>query len=324
MAPFSRFLRYFMPVARLGSIRKASEELHISASAIDRQILLGEQQLGVKLFERHPAGLRLTTAGEFLLHAARKWTGEFATLSVCLEDLRGLRRGVVHLGIIEALTKGFVPQLIQRLKSEHPFIQARIAVLDNVQVTAAIAGGAVDLGIMLNPRTSRELTVRAHAQIQLGLVTPPKHALARQKSVRFSVCAEQPIVAPAEPLALCEQIRGLEVATGVTLNTVAASDNIHMIKSLITQGLGLGVLTWLDVADEVQRGELAFIPLAHASLQPLTLAVCIDPARQLSAAARLFLGWVETALTEFGSAPHAARTTAMPESRANPGKFTLY
>ena len=72
MAPFSRFLRYFMTVARLGSIRRAAEELHIAASAIDRQILLGEEQLEVKLFERHPAGLRLTTAGEFLLHAAGK------------------------------------------------------------------------------------------------------------------------------------------------------------------------------------------------------------------------------------------------------------
>ena len=313
MAPFSRFLRYFMTVARLGSIRRAAEELHIAASAIDRQILLGEEQLEVKLFERHPAGLRLTTAGEFLLHAAGKWTREFATLRMTLEDLRGLRRGVVNIAIIEALTKGFVPQVIQRLKSEHRYIQTKITVLDNIHIAAAIARGDVDFGIMLNPRVSRELEVRAHAEIKLGLVTRAKHPLARQKSIRFSVCAEYPIVAPAEPLALCEHIRGLEVATGVTLNTVAASDNIHMIKSLIAQNLGLGVLTWLDVADEVRRGELAFIPLARAALPPLALAVCVDPARQLSAAARLLLGWVETALTEFGNAPAARGKVAKLE-----------
>jgi DNA-binding transcriptional LysR family regulator len=303
MAPFSRFLRYFMSVARLGSIRRAAEELHIAASAIDRQILLAEEQLGVQLFERHPSGLRLTTAGEFLLQAAGKWTREFATFCVALEDLRGLRRGVVSIAIIEALTKGFVPEVIQRLKSGHRYIQTKITVLDNIHIAAAIARGDVDFGIMLNPRVSRDLAVRAHTEIRLGLVTRAQHPLARHKSIRFSVCAEYPIVAPAEPLALCEQIRGLETATGVTLNTVAASDNIHMIKSLIAQDLGLGVLTWLDVADEVRRGELAFIPLARASLQPLTLAVCVDPARQLSAAARLLLGWVETALTDFGNAP---------------------
>lgn len=296
MAPFSRFLRYFMTVARLGSIRRAAEELHIAASAIDRQILRGEEQLGVKLFERHPSGLKLTTGGEFVLHAASRWTREFATLCVGLEDLRGLRRGVVNIAIIEALTQGFVPEVIQRLKSEHRYIQAKITVLDNIHVAAAIARGDVDFGILLNPRVSRDLAVRAHAEIELGLVTRPRHPLARQKSIRFSVCAEYPIVAPAEPLALCGQIRELEVATGVTLNTVAAANNIHMIKSLIARDLGLGVMTWLDVAEEVRRGELAFIPLARAALPPLTLAVCVDPARQLSAAARLLLGWVETAL----------------------------
>jgi DNA-binding transcriptional LysR family regulator len=298
MAPFSRFLRYFMAVAQVGSIRKASEALHISASAIDRQILLGEAQLGAKLFERHPAGLRLTTAGEFMLQAARRWTREFATFGVTLEDLRGMRRGVVHIAVIEALTLGFLPRLILRLKAEHPFIQVRISVVDNVQVTAAIGGGEVDFGMMLNPRTSRDLSVRAHAEIVLGLVTLPDHPLVRRRSVRFSVCAEEPIVAPARPLALCEQIQGLQVATGVTLNSVAESDNINMIKSLIRQGLGLGVLTRLDVSDEIQRGELAFIPIAHASLQPLILAVCVDPARQLSAAARLLLGWIETELAD--------------------------
>ncbi len=305
MAPFSRFLRYFIAVARAGSIRKASEELHISASAIDRQILLGEEQLGVELFERHRTGLHLTTAGEFMLNAARRWTREFEAVCMSLEDLRGLRRGVVHIAIIEAVTQGFVPRALQRLRAEHPFIQAKISVLDNIQVTAAITSGAVDFGIMLNPRNSRDLTVRAHAEVQLGLVTPVSHSLASKKKVRFGVCAEQPIVAPARPLALCEQIHGLEVATGVTLNAVAESDNIHMIKSLVIQGLGLSVLTWLDVADEVQRGELAFIPLEHASLQPLTLAVCVDPARQLSAAARLLLGWVETQVAEFGNTPRS-------------------
>jgi DNA-binding transcriptional LysR family regulator len=128
-------------------------------------------------------------------------------------------------------------------RSGHRYIPTKITVFDKNLIAAAIAHGDVDFGIMLNPRVSRDPAVRAHAEIRPGWVTRASHPRARQKSVRFSVCAEYPIVAPAEPLALCEQIRGLEAATGVTLNTVAASDNIHMIKSLIAQDLGLGVLT---------------------------------------------------------------------------------
>ena len=63
---FSRLSEYFMAVARTGSLRKAAEQLFISVSAVHRQIVLAEEELGVALFERLPQGLKLTLAGELL------------------------------------------------------------------------------------------------------------------------------------------------------------------------------------------------------------------------------------------------------------------
>ncbi|ORU02224.1 LysR family transcriptional regulator, partial [Klebsiella pneumoniae] len=54
MSPFSRFAHYFIAVARCGSLRRAAEQLHISASAINRQILQAEEAFGTPLFERLP------------------------------------------------------------------------------------------------------------------------------------------------------------------------------------------------------------------------------------------------------------------------------
>ena len=73
MPALSRFLRYFIAVGRLGSIRRAADELNVSASAIDRQILNVEANLGMPLFERLPTGLRLTAAGEIMMAAGSKW-----------------------------------------------------------------------------------------------------------------------------------------------------------------------------------------------------------------------------------------------------------
>ncbi|HIH6559642.1 TPA: helix-turn-helix domain-containing protein, partial [Klebsiella michiganensis] len=56
MSPFSRFALYFAEVARSGSLRRAAEKLHISASAINRQILQAEEAFGTPLFERLPEG----------------------------------------------------------------------------------------------------------------------------------------------------------------------------------------------------------------------------------------------------------------------------
>ena len=66
-------LRYADQVARSGSIQKAARELHVAASAINRQILHLEEELGVPLFERLPRGMRLTPSGDALITLARHW-----------------------------------------------------------------------------------------------------------------------------------------------------------------------------------------------------------------------------------------------------------
>src|ERR1700678_656678 len=106
------------------------------------------------------------------------------------------------------------------------------------------------------------------------------------------------MVVPAEPLRLCEQVRALEATSGVRMTVAAASDNIQMMKSLIIDGVGIGVLSLLDVMEEVRAGELAFIRITDAILKPLTLALCVAQARQLSAAANVFLARIEQGLSQ--------------------------
>jgi DNA-binding transcriptional LysR family regulator len=65
--------RYVDQVARSGSIQRAAKELNIAASAINRHILLPENELGVTLFERVPRGMRLTSAGDTVVTLARRW-----------------------------------------------------------------------------------------------------------------------------------------------------------------------------------------------------------------------------------------------------------
>ena len=106
MPTFSRFLRYFMAVGKLGSIRKASETLNVSASAIDRQILRVEAELGIPLFERLPGGLRLTAAGELMMAAGGRWQKNLFELRAQMEDLRGLKRGLTR--VLRCARRGMV------------------------------------------------------------------------------------------------------------------------------------------------------------------------------------------------------------------------
>ena len=106
MSPFSRFAHYFIAVARCGSLRRAAEQLHISASAINRQILQAEEAFGTPLFERLPEGLRMTTAGELLYDNLLRWQKEFRQTRQKFDELQGMKRGSVSVGMVQALAEG--------------------------------------------------------------------------------------------------------------------------------------------------------------------------------------------------------------------------
>lgn len=298
MPAFSRFLRYFMAVGRLGSIRKAADELNVSASAIDRQILNVEADLGMPLFERLPTGLRLTAAGEIMMGSGAQWQKNMADVRAQIEDLRGLKQGHVEIAIIDALAKGYIPAAIQSIQSRYPGITIGLKVLNNDAVRMAIANSEVDFGIFFEPQSYRGLTVRAFVEVVLGFLTPAGHPFGAQREARFSACVGSALVVPVEPLAVCQQIAVLEGTTGVVLNKKVTSDNIQMITSLVLQGVGIGILTSLDVITEVKRGLLSFTRVSDPILRPMVLALCTAAARKPSYAADLVLGEIENGFAQ--------------------------
>ncbi len=300
MPAFSRFLRYFIAVGRLGSIRKAADELNVSASAIDRQILNVEAEMGMPLFERLPTGLRLTAAGEIMMAAGGRWQKSLSEVRAQIEDLRGLKRGHVEIAVIDALAKGVIPAAIQSLQTRYPGISIDVQVTGNDQVRRMIASNAVDFGIFFGPESYRDITVRAFVDVHLGFITPAGHPFGEQTEARFSACIGSPMVMPSHSLAVHQQIAVLEGTTRAKLDKKATSNDIQMITSLVLQGVGIGILTSLDVITEVKAGLLAFTRISDPVLRPMTLALCTAAARPPTYAADLVLGEIQGAFGQLG------------------------
>jgi Transcriptional regulator len=298
MPAFSRFLRYFITVGRLGSIRKAADELNVSASAIARQILNVEADIGVPLFERLPSGLRLTAAGEIMMAAGNRWQKNMMDVRAQIEDLRGLKRGHVDMAIIDALAKGHIPAAIRSIQNRYPGITVGVKVLENDEVRKALANGEVDFGILFEPQSYRDLTVRSFVEVVLGFVTPAGHPLGDVTEARFSACTGSPLVVPAYPLAVCQQIAVLEGTTGMEIDRAVSSDNIQLITSMVLEGAGIGILTSLDVINEVRAGLLSFTRISDALLRPMTLALCTNSARTPSYAASIVLSEIENGFAQ--------------------------
>lgn len=289
MFPFSRFTRYFLEVVRHRSIRQAAEVLHVSASAIDRQILKVEEELGVPLFERLPGGLRLTSAGELVLANARQWQKDYARTREQIDEMQGLRRGHVEIGLIDALSEGMVAEAVAALMAQYPGLTFSMKVADNQKVAQMIASAEVDFGFMLDAAGNNELTVSASTEIKMGIAMPVSHPLAGKKSLRLSETQNETVIFPAEPLVVHRHVRALHDQLHLDVRQRVACNDLRMMRSLIRQGVGVGMLSWLDVASEVAENTIAFVPLTGIHVSHPVLSVCVATHRQLSRAALLAL-----------------------------------
>ncbi|WP_175650766.1 LysR family transcriptional regulator [Pseudomonas sp. Marseille-P9899] len=289
MLTLSRFTRYFIEVSRCGSIRKAAEVLHVSASAIDRQILNAEQELGVPLFERLPSGLRLTAAGELMLASARQSEKSFRRALEHMDELQGLRRGHTDIAMIDALSEGFVVEAVAELVERFPRLTFGLRTAHNQEVIDQVLSAEVDLGLLLDPPPTSELQSKATVEIPLGIAMPVGHPLADKADLQLAETLGFRLLLPAEPLIVHRHALTLYQRQRVNVHQLTSCNDMRTMRSLIRQGVGVGLLSWLDVAQDLRAGQLAFVPLKRGQAKPMLLSLSVAAQRQLSKAAQLTL-----------------------------------
>src|ERR1700752_2507991 len=146
-----RFLRYVDEVASAGSIRKAAEQLHVTASAVNRRVMDLEEELGAPRFELRARGVRLTAAGELFVRYIREQSGDVERMKSQIEDLKGLRRGTVRIACSQALALDFLPREIRAFRKRPPLVSFAVKVSDREQAMAALATYQVALTLVFRP-----------------------------------------------------------------------------------------------------------------------------------------------------------------------------
>jgi DNA-binding transcriptional LysR family regulator len=317
MPLISTAARYFDEVARVGSFRSAAERLNVSPSAVNRQILNLEVEYGAALFERLPRGIRLTAAGEILLERVRRWRREHEQARRHLQELRGLRRGHVTIGLMECLASEFIPAVFSRIQAKHHGITLDGVVGGTEQIARDITAGAIDIAIAFNMPERREIKTVWSTGAPIGLVAAHGHPLAASSPAKLSDCAGYPLILPDWTLSIRPVIEAALTDAGLDTLSIVTSNSIALIKATVRGGRGVAFLTRIDVSGELQARELVFRPIDDRRMKPETLSLCVYGARSSSPAVALVAETVQSALTDMtaflssiefsGSVPKATR-----------------
>lgn len=291
---------YFDEVARRGALRRAADVLHIAPSAVDRQIIQLEEELGTQLFERTPTGMKMTAAGELLIDGVRRWRRDLQRIRSEIDNLVGLRRGSVAMGLVEGATE-FTALAIAMFQRRYPAIQFRMEVFGAQGVIDNVLSGDIDVGITFNPPDNPTIRLDRTMIYRLGVIVPPAHELAGRQEISLSECASYPLIIPSDNLSLR---RVLDTAwgrhVGGSPRAIVEANSIGLIKSLTIRGVGVGWLTAFDAISEIDAGALVFLPLSDERVDLSTLSIVSAAGRTLSVPASLLIQHLSQTMDEHG------------------------
>jgi DNA-binding transcriptional LysR family regulator len=254
-------LHYFDAVRRDGSIRAAARRLNVASSAVNRQILALEQDVRTPLFERLPAGLKLTAAGEVLAGHVIGVLRDAERVQSALDALKGLQAGHVELVTLEGLCHHIVPRAIERMNARYPRVTIGVEIMQSEAIPHAIASGDAHLGLAFEVRAQPALRLVASASYRIGAVALPDNPLASLESVSLNDLRDQAIILPKDNFANRAQLDPVMRKAGMVVRGRYEAASIDLMKQLVLRGLGVALMTRAGLEAELAAGALVHIPL---------------------------------------------------------------
>src|SRR5436305_13649107 len=189
-----RQLEILQAIAEAGSFTACGRKLHVSQSAISRQILLLEEELGEPLFLRVGRRVRMTAAAESLVQLGQRVFQDVRETMGKITDRTAELRGTLRLSGGMTVCLYVFPPLLKHLRRVHPHLETRLTVATADRSVAEIRAGRIDVGLLTLPVEGADLVTVPALREELLLVMTPTHRLARRKKVAPQELADEPFV----------------------------------------------------------------------------------------------------------------------------------
>jgi DNA-binding transcriptional LysR family regulator len=251
-----RQLEIIRAIAETGSFTAAGHKLHVSQSAISRQILLLEDELKTPVFLRIGRRIRITPAGESLLQLSHRvfqdLTDTVATISDSQETLRGTVR---ILGGMTVCLYVF-PTLLSELTRQHPGIDVKIMNDSAERSIQHLRAGTGDIALLTLPVRDADMVTVPVLQEELLVVTSAKHPLTKKRKVNAQDLSTQPFVLFEPGSNTRRVVDEFFAASGIEPRIVMETENVEILKALVRHGLGITIVSYQSVARDVASGHL--------------------------------------------------------------------
>lgn len=255
-----RVLRYFLEVAREGSITHAARRLHISQPTLSKQLKELEEELGKKLFVRGNYNVHLTDEGMLLRKRAEDILDMVGKTEEEFRSLGSVTSGEVRIGCAESEGICHLARRLRSLQERYPGIRFHLFSGDRGDLAERLDRGLLDFAVLVEAVD----LVRYHYLVlpgfdAWGLIMPRDHPLARKEYIEPQDLMDLPLICPRQGL---QQELSRWFGNRVTRLNIVATINLAYNGSILArEGLGC-VLTFDRLIDVGPDSGLCFRPLS--------------------------------------------------------------
>lgn len=251
-------LHVFLTVVREKSFSRAAPKLYRTQPAVSIAIRRLEEWVGRPLLVRSARSIKLTDAGELLRLYAERMLNLREEIRRGLDDLTGLRRGEVSLGVNESSIHALLP-VLARFRQLHPAIHIAVHRTFSRDIPAEVLNYRLDLGVVSFVPQEEKLAAVEILRDELTFVVHPEHPLARRRDVDISVLGKEHFVAHIVESPYRWRVIQLFEKQRVPLRMDVELPTIESIKRFVQMGMGVAIVPRMCVRWEVERRLLAEI-----------------------------------------------------------------
>jgi DNA-binding transcriptional LysR family regulator len=182
-----RHLRYFVAVGEEQHYGRAAQRLRVAQPALSRQIQDLEAEIGFKLFDRLPRGVKISAAGNYFLEDARRVLEQVNEAATRARRVALGQSGTLRVGFVESISwHGAVPESFRQFRERHPEAELQLRPSSSLEQIEAVGAGRLDAGFVFTiANINRELAELPVASLNLMLAAPRGHPLTKLKKLRL-------------------------------------------------------------------------------------------------------------------------------------------
>lgn len=242
-----RHLRYFVAVAELEHFRRAAEKLSIAQPALSRQIQALERELGVSLFERMPAGARLSAAGRAFLDDARRILREVVQAGERARRVASGQTARLCVSFTEASSScGVVPESILAFQTARPEVKLSLMPLESPAQLEGLRARRIDAAFLHGLGDADANIATQPMQVEsIVLAVRAGHPLAAATELRLADLAGEPLILIARAFnpQLYDELMVAFKRAGVSPRIVQEVNTSAVILNFVAVGVGSGIVT---------------------------------------------------------------------------------